>query len=482
MKLCQTIAVPTLKALRAERDEVRPGGPVSLVELRLDHLAPGELDVAGALEGRRLPVIVTCRPVSEGGRFAGSEEARLRVLREAARLGAEFVDVEFGAAVTLTNTRTVLSRHRFELGLPDDLADRIRAMRARASALPGAIVKVAVAVERPRECVTFLKALYGDQPPDANTIGIAMGPAGALSRMLPARFSGAWTYAGSAAPGQFSVADMVTRFRVHETTITTRVFGIAGAPLSHSASPAMHNAAFQAAGLDAIFVPVETAGAGELRELADALAIEGLAVTAPLKTQVMAWSDPDEDCRAIGAANTLKRAASGVWEARNFDAPAFAEPLQTVLRDPRGLRVIVVGAGGAARAAVSALTKLGARVEVSARNTAKATALADAFGASVTAFPPAGRAALVVNATPVGTGTNPEPSPISAGTVNIDVAYDLVYNPEHTAFLTEARSAGAQTIGGLAMLVAQARRQFEWWTGQTVPESVFEHAAREFIQ
>jgi 3-dehydroquinate dehydratase/shikimate dehydrogenase len=350
MKLCQTIAVPTLKALRAERDEVRLDGPVSLIELRLDHLAPGELDVAGA-----------------------------------------------------------------------------------------------------------------------------------LSRMLPAKFSGAWTYAGAAAPGQFSVTDMVSRFHVHTTTAATRVFGIAGAPLSHSASPAMHNAAFHAAGLDAVFVPVETADADELRELAEALGFDGLAVTAPLKSRVLTFATPDADAQAIGAANTLKRTTDG-WAATNFDAPAFREPLEPFASDLAGQRAVVIGAGGAARAAVSELTKLGAVVEVSARQVAHARALAAEFGAGVTAFPPTGSAALIVNATPIGTRSGHTASPVIAGTVTASTAYDLVYNPEQTTFLTDARSAGARTIGGLAMLVAQARRQFEWWTGQTVPPAVFEHAAREFIQ
>ena len=483
MKVCQTIAVRTLKALRAERDAVCPGGPVSMLELRLDHLLPDEIDVAGALEGRRLPAIVTCRPVREGGKFDGPEEQRLRILREAARLGAEFVDVEFESALTLANTRTVLSYHCFTPGIPGDLAARIRAMRARACANAGpnadAIVKVAVTAERPRDAATLRKLLYGDAAASAGTIGIAMGETGALSRMLPAKFSGEWVYAGAAAPGQFTVADMVTRFRAHESTASTRVFGIAGAPLSHSASPSMHNAAFRHAGIDAVFVPVETADLEELRELADSLDIEGLAVTAPLKTAVMSLATADEASRSIGAINTLKR-MGGAWEGRNFDAPAFVEPLKDFLRGPRGPRVIVLGAGGAARAAVNELTAAGCAVEISARDAAKATALANECGASVAAFPPSGRASLIVNAT--SAGTKGSASPIPAGAVGADIAYDLVYNPEDTAFLADARKAGAQTIGGLAMLVAQARRQFDWWTGVPVPVEVFEQAAREFIR
>lgn len=485
MKLCQTIAVSTLQALRAERDEVRPGGPVSLVELRLDHLDRSEIDVAGALEGRRLPVIVTCRPTREGGKFEGPEEDRLRILREAARLGAEFVDVEFESALTLANTRMVLSHHNFTPGLQPDLSERIRAMRARACAAspPGldAIVKVAVTAASPRDVATLRHLLFGHEAATAGTIGIAMGEAGALSRMLPAKFSGEWTYAGSAAPGQFTVGDMADRFRAHEVSNSTRVFGIAGKPLSHSASPAMHTAAFRHAGLDAVFVPFETDDANELLELAGALDIEGLSVTAPLKSAVMSFGDMDDSARTIGAINTLKR-TNGQWEGRNFDAPAFLEPLKEVLSDPRDLRAIVLGAGGAARAAVQELKALGCRVEISARDAAKAEQLAKEFGATATAFPPAGSAGIVVNATPVGTRSNLERSPISAGTVNAELFYDLVYNPEETAFLGDARKSGARTIGGLSMLVAQARRQFEWWTGVTVPREVFEQAAREFIR
>jgi len=482
MKICQTIAVSTLKALRAERDAVRPSGAVSMVELRLDHLDRGELDVAGALEGRAVPAIVTCRPVRQGGKFDGPEEARLRVLRDAARLGAEFVDVEFDAALTLTGTRTVLSHHDFAAGIPKDLSERVRAMRARACASSptgDSIVKVAITAGKPRDCAALRRALFENGGGLAGTIGIAMGEAGALSRMLPAKFSGEWTYAGAAAPGQFTVADMADRFRAHEVTAGTRVFGIAGAPLSHSASPAMHTAALKHARIDGVFVPFETPDAAELRELAESLDVEGLAVTAPLKSAVMSFATPDAQSMKIGAVNSLKRRAGG-WDACNVDAPAFLEPLNESLSGLRGLRVIVLGAGGAARAAVRELTAAGCHVEISARDAAKAAALASAFGAATTAFPPAGAAALVVNAT--SAGTKGSASPIPAGAVTTPIAYDLVYNPENTAFLNDARKAGARTIGGLAMLVAQARRQFEWWTGVAVPKEVFEQAAREFIR
>jgi 3-dehydroquinate dehydratase / shikimate dehydrogenase len=498
MRICETVMTSTLAGLRAARNAASAperAGRIGLVELRLDGLMPGELDVAGALADRRLPVIVTCRPAWEGGGFNGTEAERLRVLLEAVRLGAEFVDIEMdaetrtsGAVSTLAGaldgrTRLVLSHHRFAPGVPKELAARMRVMRASAEALgAGCVTKIAVMAERPRDCATLRRLIAAEGMP-ARFIAIAMGPAGVLSRLLPAKFSTEWTYAGAAAPGQLSVQDVVGRYRIADATAATRVFGIAGAPLGHSASPAMHAAAFAAAGIDAVFVPVETSDASELLDIADALEFEGLSITAPLKSRVFGRPHVhvDADARAIGAINTLRRGADG-WDGRNFDAPAFRAPLDALGVDLTSARAIVLGAGGAARSAVRELLSMGATVEISARDEAKAAALAGELGVATTSWPPAGRAAIVVNATPVGTAPRDRETPVPAGAVAAAVAYDLVYNPEETRFLADARAAGARTIGGLAMLVAQAGRQFEWWTGAEVDSDVFTRAAQEFIQ
>ena len=491
----------TLAGLRAGRDAASAeslsglAGHIGLVELRLDGLMPAELDVAGALEGRQLPVIVTCRPVWQGGGFNGSEAERLRILRDAARLGAEFVDIEMdaetrtpGAVAALAGergqARLVLSHHAFTPGVPKDLGARLRIMRASAEALGrGSVTKIAITAERPRDCATLRRVACGDRMP-ADAIAIAMGPAGVLSRLLPAKFSTAWTYVGTAGHGQLSAEQALKRHRIVDATAATRVFGIAGAPLSHSASPAMHAAAFAAAGIDAVFVPVETADAAELLEIADALEFEGFAVTAPLKSRVFGRPHVHSDAaaREIGAINTLRRRAGDGWDGRNFDAPAFRGPLDAADVAVAGGRVVVLGAGGAARAAVRELLAMGARVELSARDAVKGQALADELGAAITSFPPTGRAALIVNATPVGTAPQSGVTPIPAGLLHADVAYDLVYNPEDTQFLQDARADGARTIGGLAMLAAQASRQFEWWTGVRVDTSVFLRAAQEFIR
>jgi 3-dehydroquinate dehydratase/shikimate dehydrogenase len=357
-------------------------------------------------------------------------------------------------------------------------------MRACGEAVgAGSVVKIAIMADRPRDCATLRRVAYPAGMPEGS-IAIAMGPAGVLSRLLPAKFSTEWTYAGSAAPGQLSVDVLLRRFRVADTTSLTRVFGIAGAPLGHSASPAMHAAAFAARGIDAVFVPVETSDAAELLDIAEGLDFEGLAVTAPLKAKLVGRPHVhvDASARQIGAINTLKRRDTGGWDGRNFDAAAFRAPLESVGVTLTDRRVVVLGAGGAARAAVREAMALGARVEISARDIMKGTALAEELGAHVTTWPPAGAAALIVNATPVGTAPNITASPVVPGSVRAELAYDLVYNPEDTQFLQDARAHEARTIGGLAMLVAQAVRQFEWWTGERVEPHVFQRAAQEFIR
>ena len=499
MKICQTVMTPTLAGLRADRDAASAAarqGCVSLVELRLDGLSPAELDVAGALADRTLPVIVTCRPAWEGGAFTGSEEERLRILTEAARLGAEFVDIEMDAetrtsgAITAVagagreRTRMIVSKHVAAPGVPRDLADTVRVMRACAEAAgPHSVTKIAISAERPRDCAALRRAVFGEGPV-TGVIAIAMGAAGVLSRVLPAKFSTEWTYAGTAAPGQLSVDELVTQYRVSEVTAATRVFGIGGAPLSHSASPAMHTAAFAAAGIDAVFVRVETADAGELLEIGEALDFEGFSITAPLKAKLVGRVHVHVDAasRAIGAINTLRRRSGGGWDGRNFDAAAFHAALGADAEVLPGQRAIVIGAGGAARAAASELHAAGAIVELAARDREKAQALADELGVAVGEWPPSGDAALIVNATPVGTAPRVEASPIAAGAVRAHVAYDLVYNPEDTTFLKDARARGARTIGGLEMLVAQAGKQCEWWTGARVEPDVFRRAAQEFIR
>ena len=469
--VCETVTADRMAALRQARDRATSA---DLVELRLDGVT--DVDVAGALEGRKKPVIVTCRPVREGGRFDGAEEVRLRILADAVRLGAEWVDLEFDADWQRLprgeRTRVVLSHHDFA-GVPADLASRAKAMAAAGAD----VTKISVQATRLSDCVTLRDAVKGCGP----VIAIAMGPMGQVTRLCPWLFGSRWTYGGQAAPGQLSVCDLVDTYRIRRTTTATAIYAVTGAPLVHSASPAMHNSAIDAAGLDAVYVPLETSDADDFFDAAEALGVRGASVTAPLKTAVLGRGvRADEMARRIGAVNTLCR-RDGRWEGRNFDVAGFLTPLDRRSSRLTGQRAVVLGAGGAARAAVWALKAHGAHVEIAARRPEQAAALARDLHAVAVDWPPRPGWDLLVNTTPVGTWPDVDASPIARDRVRGTVVYDLVYNPLETCLMRWGRDAGAETIGGLEMLVGQACRQFEWWTGMTASLTAIERGAIEFL-
>jgi 3-dehydroquinate dehydratase/shikimate dehydrogenase len=443
-----------------------------LVELRLDTV--DRPDVSGALAGRPTPVIVTCRPEWEGGFFRGSEEDRLGLLAEAQALGAEYVDIEWradhAALVKATGGRgVVISTHDFK-GVPADLPQRVRAMRGTGAE----VVKVAVTATRLSDCLALLPLAREDSPAAV----MAMGLPGLPSRVLGARFGSCWTYAGNGvAPGQIPVSRMLEEFRFRSIGPDTAVYGLLGRPVSHSVSPAMHNAAFAAADLDAVYLPLEADSFDDFDELARALGIAGASVTAPFKVDAFERvASADAVGRRIGAVNTLKR-EDGRWAGRNTDVEGFLAPLHPV-EQWAGKRATVLGAGGAARSVVEALQSIGVLVTVAARRGDAADAIAGSTGATAGAWPPAAGAwDLLVNATPVGTCPDAASIPIPDDLLTGSVVYDLVYNPPRTRLLKRAAARGCRTIGGLDMLVAQAEAQFEWWTGIQPAPNVMRDAA-----
>ena len=470
-EVVETVSGRTMAELCRARDRAN----ADIVELRLDGVE--DVDVARALAGRTTPVIVTCRPAWEGGRFDHGEETRLGILKAAIDQGAEYVDVEWTAdrrGISGTDRTTiVLSHHDFD-GVPADLDDRVRAMcRERAG-----IVKVAVTPARLSDCLHVRKTMRIAE----RHVAIVMGPMGQVSRLCPWLFGSCWTYGGTIAPGQVTARELITSYRVRGGSERTAVFGITGAPLGHSASPAMHNAAFAALDMDAIYIPLETADADEFLAVADAIGLAGASVTAPLKPAIFARSRPADELSAhTGAVNTLRRGASG-WEGRNFDVAGFLAPLIARGHSLRGKRAVVLGAGGSARTAAWALKQEGAVVQVSARQRDRAEAFSRDIGVHVAPFPPDPGWDLLVNTTPVGTWPRVDDVAISRDRVNGGLVYDLVYNPPETRLLEWARESGADTIGGLDMLVSQAGLQFEWWTGRTAPAAVMRAAAEAFIR
>jgi shikimate dehydrogenase len=248
-----------------------------------------------------------------------------------------------------------------------------------------------------------------------------------------------------------------------------------GSPVGRSLSPAMHNAGFAHLARNAVYVPLDARDADDFVRFARAMDLRGASITAPLKVDMFGLVDErDRLADDVGAINTLV-VKDGRWIGTNTDVAGFLTPLKGRMA-LRGTRAVVLGAGGAARAVAVALKREGAAVTIAARRPAQAREVARLAGVRATAWPPRhGSWDVLVNAT--SCGTRPEDgSPMADVPLDGEIVFDLIYTPPETALLKQAREAGCLTIGGIEMLIAQAERQFECWTGSAPPPGLFKAA------
>ncbi len=473
-QICVTVTGRTMEEVRRARD----AAAADVVEVRLDGV--DRPDVAAALEGRRCPTIVTCRPAWEGGKFDGSEEERERLLLAAVHGGAEFVDVELRARFVADIIRTrrghgvIASFHRFEPG-PAEVAEELRALRATGAQ----IVKLAVAVDSLAETLPLfeLGARPGhDGDTEQGHVLIAMGPRGAHTRVLAARLGNRWTYAGDAvAPGQMPASQLLDEFTFRRIRPDADLYGVVGSPTAHSLSPAMHNAGFAQAGLSPAYVALDARDADDFVTFARAMKMRGASITAPFKVDLIEHADEcDAVAREAGAINTLVM-QDDKWMGRNTDVGALVAAL-TERIELNGARAAVLGAGGAARAAVVGLKHAGAHVQVCARRADQGATLAAALGVAAGSFPPAsGSWDLLVNTVPGVVGQLE--SPMRDAAIDGHIVFDMTYATDVTPLIAQARAAGCETIGGIEMLIRQAEKQFETWTGAPPPAGLFRAAA-----
>lgn len=479
-----------------------------IVELRLDCLPPAELQealrVLEALKAStRKSFIITLRPAEQGG--FGEIDSLNRIVFWLDRLGKEnahreLYDIELDVARVLQEkegldwSRVICSHHDFT-GTAFDIDELYQKMKATSARF----IKIAVRALDATDCIAVFKLLERACAEGQELIAVAMGEAGVMTRILgPARGS-FLTYAAlderhATAPGQMTAEELRELYRIREISEETGVFGILGSPVAHSVSPAMHNAAFASSGMDAVYIPFEVRDvAGFMKRMVCAktreidLRLRGLSVTAPHKRSVMGHLDWIEPAAVeIGAVNTVVVEGENL-RGYNTDVAAFLSTLEKRCVKLKGKRIAVIGAGGAARSVLWSLWNAGASATVFARDAEKASSLAHEFKAHAAESLQSARFHdydVVVNATPVGTrGMSEDETPaMSEQLRGAQLVYDLVYNPQATRFLREARLAGCETLSGLEMLVAQAVEQFRLWTGTVAPSDVMLYAARKALK
>ena len=424
------------------------------VEVRLDYLSNPRDSVHCRWDKLPIPVIATCRGKERGGEFEGSAEEEVRILQYAVENGAQFVDLDYRLARPMPGATVIASFHDFEK-TPDDLP----ALMQRVCASRGQIAKLATMVTSWGDNRRLLDLLARAWPKPVIVAG--MGDMGQMTRVIGPSRGSFLTYAGltanASAPGQLTVHDMNTVYRFRRAGRDTKLIGILGYPVGHSLSPNIHNRAFEKLNLDFIYLKFPAPNVMDFFDNVRQIGIYGFSVTIPHKTAVIPFLDEiSAEAQDAGAVNTVSL-RNGKWVGDNTDVHGVRAALASVGFDPEDKAVVILGAGGAAKAAVAAL-KTAKRVDVLSRRE-----VADASNRPCD---------LLINATPVGMFPMVDASPLR-GAIPADVVLDMVYNPPITRLLRSALDQGKTVIQGTTMFLAQAARQFEIWTGHRAPSEIF---------
>jgi len=436
--------------------------------------------------------IATCRREANGGKFAGSVAAEVEVLSKAAESGFHLADIELQSAETIkkaglqklreTGIALIVSYHDF------NATKDLDGIYARIEPFNPDFVKIVSTAKALVDNVTLIRFLE-HRSDHTNIIGICMGDAGVISRVLGVRAGSAFTFAAATpgeetGPGQIAARTLIETYRIDHVDAATKVYGVAGNPIRSSLSPVMMNTAFRRETVNAVYLALQTAKLSDLLKLVQEIPIQGVSITMPLKEEILPHLEQTDPLSAkIGAVNTV-RLLDGKLFGFNTDVAGIVGPLEKRL-SLRGAKVLVLGAGGAARAAVFGVRDRGAEVFILNRTAETAQKLARQSGSKTIKKEALAKTSfdVIINATPVGMTGNKAPQILEAKDLNTRLVFDLVYNPLETPLLHMARQKGIAIITGVEMFVQQGARQFEIFTGKPAPEEemfrVVLHALRQ---
>jgi 3-dehydroquinate dehydratase / shikimate dehydrogenase len=422
-------------------------------------------------------VIATCRRANNGGKFRGSAASQLDVLAKAAGAGCQLVDVELQTATKCkpaqlqklrTRAALILSFHDFHA------TKKLDATLEKMRSLPADFFKVVSTATTLYDNVVMMRLL--EKESDRHSlVGLCMGEQGIISRVLGVRAGSAFTFASvspgeQTAPGQVTAQDLRNVYRIEQVDAATRVYGVVGDPVSHSLSPAIMNTALRRENVNAVYLALHAKTLKDLLACVRDIPIHGLSITMPYKQAILEHLDnTDSHTSKIGACNTVVRAQDGKLYGFNTDTAGVVRPLEQRIT-LEGARILVLGAGGAARAAVFGLKERGCEVFILNRSSAPAQKLARQAKARSVKRPDLKKLSfdVIINATPVGMANTRE-SPLSENEINARYVFDMIYDPAETRLMKLAKERGAQVIPGIEMFVQQAARQFEIWTGKPAP-------------
>ena len=422
-------------------------------------------------------VIATCRRAVNGGKFRGPVAAQLNVLLKAADSGFQLVDLELQSVETLkaaelgelsNRAGLIISYHNFRN------TKKLEAPFEEMCKYTADFYKVVSTATNLYDNVVMMKFLESNSA-RREMVGLCMGEQGIISRVLGVRAGSVFTFGAATrgeetAPGQATAMELRDTYRIDSVDAATQVYGVAGDPVEHSLSPVMMNAAFRRETVNAVYLSLHAKSLKDLLSCVRDIPIRGLSITMPYKQEIVEeLENSDPLTRLVGACNTLVRSADGKLYGFNTDVAGVVVPLEQRIH-LTGARILVLGAGGVARAAAFGLKAKGAEVFITNRTPEKGQTLARQAKVKYLKRAEVAKQSfdVIINATPVGMGSNKQ-SPLQEKELNTKYLFDLVYAPAETRLIKMARAKGVQVIPGLEMFVQQGARQFEIWTGKPAP-------------
>ncbi len=384
-KVCLALSGDTVEDQLAAAESTARDNP--FLEFRLDYLKQPLAalpKIHRFLETHQyVTAIGTCRRLENGGKFKGSIASQLEILTKAHAAGCQLVDVELQSA--LKAKPDAISRLRSRAALLLSFHD-FRATRnldetlEKMLKIPADYYKVVTTATTLSDNVAMMKFLQTQSDKYA-LIGLCMGEQGIISRVLSVRAGSVFTFAAvsdelKTAPGQISAQDLRNIYRIEHVDAATRIFGVAGDPIEHSLSPIIMNTALRRENVNGVYLPLHAKTLKDLLDCVRGIPLHGLSITMPYKQAIVSHLDnSDAHTAKIGACNTLVRGQEGKLYGFNTDIAGVIRPLEQRITI-QNAKVLVLGAGGAARAAVFGLKERGAEVWILNRTSAKAQKLA----------------------------------------------------------------------------------------------------------
>jgi 3-dehydroquinate dehydratase/shikimate dehydrogenase len=490
--ICVVIGRTRHKMMQIEIQEAAKRG-AKMIELRLDFLAKAP-DFKRLLANKPCALVATVRRPQDGGRWPRSEEERRMLLRQAIVSGFDWVDIETDIAEVVRrfkDVKRIVSYHNLREVPPD-----LEKIHERMCQQDADVVKLAVTAQQPVDILRVLKLLKNPPKP---TVAFCMGDLGIASRILGAKLGAPFAYAAfnkerGIAPGILSYDELKRVYHYGRINKDTKVYGVIGDPVGHSLSPLIHNTAFAALGINSVYVPfrVPRANLEDFLKQFDRLPVHGYSVTIPHKEAAASFArEKAEAVELIHAANTLIRGEDGFF-AHNTDFQAVRDSLlanlpgsaEGVLPALHSRTALILGAGGVARAAAQVLRRAGASVAIANRTHERAQQLAEQVGCRAVDW--AARHNVIcdtlINCTSVGMHPNVDESPIHPSFLKPGlVVMEIVYIPETTLLVKEARSRGCHVLTGVDVFVRQAALQFELFTGRQAPLEMMRRVVRHTL-